>query len=134
MCGAAGAAEGLALISARGPPTVGCRLSAAELAPARWSATRCAAGTLVLVPEDQATLFEIVGGHLDGDAIAGQRLDPVLFHLAGGIGNDFVPGIELHPIAGVRQDFGDQSFELDQFFFRHMVLQIEWRFTRAFSD
>jgi hypothetical protein len=36
-----------------------------------------------------------------------------------------MPGIELNPIAGVGEDFSDQSFELDQFFFRHEGLQIE---------
>ena len=42
--------------------------AASELAASRRSASR--ACTLVLVAEDQAALFEIVGRHLDGDAIA----------------------------------------------------------------
>src|SRR5438046_1130288 len=76
------------------------RLSASELA-ARWCTARCAAataGTLVLVTEDQSALFQIVGRHLDRHPIARQRLDPVLLHLAGGVGDDLVPGIELHAI------------------------------------
>ena len=75
--------------------------------------------------EDQPALFEIVGRHLDRDPVAGQRLDAVLLHLAGGVGDDFVPGIELHAIARVGQDFGDQSLELDQLFFSHGSLQVE---------
>src|SRR6185312_11223359 len=89
------------------------RLPAAELAAARRPTTRWpAAGTLVLVTEDQATLLQIVGRHFDRDPIACQRLDPVLLHLAGSIGNNLVSGIELHAVARVGEDFGHQSFEL----------------------
>src|SRR5690242_21038734 len=64
-------------------PTLSDRagLSPTELASTGRCSARRTARALVLVPEDQASLFEIVGGHLDRDAIAGQRLDPVLFHL-----------------------------------------------------
>ncbi|GCC47821.1 hypothetical protein chiPu_0032022, partial [Chiloscyllium punctatum] len=106
-------------------------LSAAELAAALGPAPRRAAGraarTFVLVAEDQAALFQIVGRHFDRDAVAGQRLDAVFLHLAGGVGDDLVSGIELHPVASVGEDFGHQSFELDQLFLSHMVLQIERR-------
>src|SRR5258708_6428791 len=123
----------------RGAPTlacprdfVGCRgphLPAAELAAWR-RATRgsaATAGTLVLVTEDEPALFQIVGRHLDRHSIASQRLDPVLFHLAGGVGNDLVSGIELHAITCIGEDFGHQSFELDQLFFSHGYLQIDRR-------
>src|SRR5689334_3765399 len=99
---------------------------AAALCPALGSGT-CRGGPLVLVAEDQAALFEVVGRHLDGDAVAGQRLDAVLLHLAGGVGDDLVPGVELHAVARVGQDFGDQSLELDQLFFSHGSLQIGGR-------
>jgi hypothetical protein len=36
-----------------------------------------------------------------------------------------MPGIELHAIARIREDFGHQSFELDQLFFSHGYLQID---------
>src|SRR5258707_4372999 len=106
----------------------------AHLPAAELAAGRCAAGgspatarTLVLVTEDEPALFKIIGRHLDRHPIARQRLDAVLFHLAGGVGNDLVSGIELHAITCVGGDFGDQSFELDQLFFSHGFLQIDRR-------
>src|SRR5439155_20536692 len=102
------------------------RLPAAELAAARRPATRgSGTGTLVLVTEDQATLLQIVGRHFDRDPIARQRLDPVLLHLAGGVGNNLVSGVELHAVARIGEDFGHQSFELDQLFFSHGGLQVD---------
>src|SRR5262249_10212641 len=53
---------------------------------------------VVLVAEDDAAFFEIVGRHFHDDAIAGQRLDPVLLHLAGRVGDDLMAGIELYPV------------------------------------
>src|ERR1700688_4418948 len=79
-------------------------------------------GALVLVPEDEAALVEIIGRHLDRDAVAGESLDAVLLHLAGRIGDDDVSGIELNAVARVRQDFGNQAFELDELFLRHRLL------------
>src|SRR5258707_12707866 len=106
----------------------------AHLPGADRAGGRCAArgppataGTLVLVTEDEPALFKIIGRHLDRHPIARQRLDAVLFHLAGGVGNDLVSGIELHAITCVGGDFGDQSFELDQLFFSHGFLQIDRR-------
>src|SRR5262249_22236365 len=90
--------------------------AAAELLVAALSRVRPwrRAGALVLVAEDQPPLLEVVGRHLDGDTVACQRLDAVLLHLAGGVGNDLVSGIELHPIPRVGKDLGHESFELDQ--------------------
>src|SRR6187399_3262351 len=107
-------------------------LPPAELAAAR----RCPArgtgrGTFILVTEDQPAFFQIVGRHFDRDPIACQRLDPVLLHLAGGVGNNLVPGVELHAVARVGEDFGHQSFELDQLFFSHICLQIDRRSARS---
>src|SRR5262245_15768127 len=99
---------------------------AAALCPALRSGAR-RSRTLVLVAEDQAAFLKIVGRHLDGDAVAGQRLDAVLLHLAGGVGDDFVPCIQLHAVARVGKDFGDQSLELDQLFFSRGSLQIDGR-------
>src|ERR1700752_579312 len=93
-----------------------CSLSApSELAAALRSALGPRAGgsrPLVLVAEDQAALLEVVGRHLDGDAIAGQRLDAVLLHLAGSVGDDLVACVELHAVARVGKDFGETSIEL----------------------
>jgi hypothetical protein len=73
-------------------------------------------GALVLVAEDQPALLEVVWRHLDGDAVARESLDAVLLHLAGRVGDDFLPRIKLNAVAGVRQDLGDETFELDQLF------------------
>src|SRR6266850_6496520 len=105
-------------------------LSAAELTAAlRCAARRSAraAGTLILVTEDQPALLQIVGRHLDRHPIARQRLDAVLLHLAGGVGDNFMSGIELPAVARVGKDFGHQSFELDQLFFSHVSLQVDRR-------
>jgi hypothetical protein len=34
-----------------------------------------------------------------------------------------VSRIQLHAVAGIGEDFSDQSFELDQLFFSHIYLQ-----------
>src|ERR1043166_1781382 len=99
---------------------------AATLRPALRSGA-CGSRPLVLVAENQAALLEVVGRHFDGDAIAGQCLDAFFLHLAGGVGDDFVPCIELHAVARVGQDFGDQSLELDQLLFSHGSLQVDGR-------
>src|SRR5260370_15784891 len=100
----------------RGAPTLAClrdfvecrgpHLPAAELA-ARRRATRgsaATAGTLVLVTEDEPALFQIVGRHLDRHPIASQRLDPVLFHLAGGVWHDFLSRISLPSITCIAEE------------------------------
>src|SRR5712691_3097178 len=94
------------------------------LPPAELLALRrtAAAGALVLVAEDEPALLEIVGRHLDRHAVAGERLDPVLLHLARRVGDDGLPGVELHAKARVGQNLGDQTFELDQFFLGHGFL------------
>src|ERR1700723_3414599 len=116
--------------------TLSCALSghscaaaspAAELAARRRTTRRSATRTFVLVTEDEAAFLQVIRRHLDRHPITRQRLDPVLFHLAGGIGNDLVSGIELHAITCVGEDFGHQSFELDQLFFSHGYLQIDRR-------
>src|SRR3954452_12549305 len=103
--------------------------AAPELAALRRPAGTGRAGPLVLVTEDQPALFQIIGRHLDGDPVAGERFDAILLHLARGVGNYFMPRVELHAIARVGEDFGHQSFELDQLFLSHGVLQNERRLT-----
>src|SRR3954447_5781884 len=107
--------------SRAGPP-----LAAAELAAALSGTRRSAhpARTFVLVAENQPALFEVIGRHLYRHAVARQSLDAVLLHLAGGVGDDLVSGVELHAVARVGEDFGDQSFELDQLFLSHEFLQV----------
>lgn len=100
-------------------------LTAPELTPPRGGSARgTPARALVLMAEDKAAFFQIVRRHLNCDPVSGQRLDAVLLHLTGGVGDDFVSGIKLDAISCVGKDFRDQSFELDQLFFRHRGLQV----------
>src|SRR5450759_4879778 len=102
-------------------------LAAAELAARRCTTRGPAARTLVLVAEDEAAFFQVIGRHFDRHPITCQRLDPVLLHLARGVGNDLVSCIELHAITCIGEDFGHQSFELDQLFLSHVYLQVDRR-------
>src|SRR5258708_1206689 len=77
------------------------RSPATELAARRCATRSAAARTFVLVTEDQPALLQVIGRHLDRHPIARQRLDPVLFHLAGGVGGELVSGIELHAVTRV---------------------------------
>src|SRR5665213_2426034 len=111
----------------RGFQAVAAALSTAELTARRCTTRRSATRTFILVTENKAALLKVIWRHLDRHPIARQRLDPVLFHLAGGVGDDLMPGIELHAIACIGEDFGHQSFELDQLFFSHDYLQVDRR-------
>src|SRR5258708_12042529 len=103
------------------------RLPAPELTAPRCTTRGPATRALVLVTEDQAAFLQVIGRHLDRHPIARQRLDPVLLHLAGGVGDDLVSCVELHAVTCIGEDFGHQSFELDQLFFSHGSLQIDRR-------
>jgi hypothetical protein len=110
-------------------PDRGCRagLPAPELTSGWRAAWRSTALPFVLVTKDQPAFFQVVGRHLDRHPIARQRLDPVLLHLAGGVSDDLVSGIELDTVTRVGENFSDQSFELDQLFLSHVYLQIDRR-------
>ena len=62
-----------------------------ELPPAELRSLRRTLGgscSFVLVAEDHPPLLEVIGRHLDGHPISGQRLDAVPFHLSRRIGDD----------------------------------------------
>src|SRR6202035_502857 len=46
-------------------------------------------------------------------------------------GDDLVSCVELHAVARVGEDFGHQSFELDQLFLSHVYLQIDRLLARS---
>jgi hypothetical protein len=79
-------------------------------------------GSFILVSKYQSPLFRIVRRYLHRHAIARQRLDPVSFHPAGGIGNELMDIIELNAVSGIRQYLGDQTLEFQQSFFRYVTL------------
>jgi hypothetical protein len=68
-------------------------------------------GSFILVAEYQSPLFQIVRRDFDRHAIARECLDPVLFHSAGGIGNEPMSIIEFNAISGVGQYLGDEPFK-----------------------
>src|SRR5438874_2568140 len=54
---------------------------------------------------------QIVGRNFDRHAIARECLDPVLFHSAGGVGNEPMSIIEFNAISGVGQNLGDEPLK-----------------------
>src|SRR5580693_6856110 len=71
----------------------------------------------VFVAEIDAALGQVIGRHFHGNSIAGEDTDTVFLHPTGGIGQSFVPIVELYSEAGVGEQFLYGAFELDQVFF-----------------
>lgn len=67
--------------------------------------------------EGDAGLAEIVGGHLDVDAVADADTDEVLAHLAGDVGEDFVAVGQVDTEHGPGQDLRDDARQFNWFFF-----------------
>ena len=104
---------------------IGCFLPSPELIALRRAVNRT--GPFIAMAEDHSAFLQIIGRHLDRYPIAGQSLDPVLFHPAGGVGDKGMAIVELHPITGVGQYFGHETFEFQKFFFRQfMILLNDW--------
>src|SRR5690242_6588079 len=76
-------------------------------------------GPHVLVAEIDAALIQIVRRHFHGDAIPGQDTDAVLLHAPRGVGDDFMPVVELHAAARVGQHLSNNTFELKHLFLGH---------------
>ena len=72
----------------------------------------CGGGSFVLMAEDQPSFFQIIGRYFDRHPIAGQRLDPILLHSTGRIGDKRMAVVEFNPVTRVRQYLGDESLEL----------------------
>src|SRR5277367_6201381 len=86
-------------------------LATAELRPRhrRWRGA-------VLVAKINAPLRQIVGRHLDRDAVARKNTDAVFLHSARRIGEGFVTVVELHAKPRIREKLEHGTFEFDQFF------------------
>lgn len=76
-------------------------------------------GAFRLVPEGDASLGQIVAGHFDGHAVAGEGLDAVLAHFPAGVRQNQMVIVQLHAVVSVRQRLGDDAVEFEQFLFRH---------------
>lgn len=74
------------------------------------------------MPERDARLAQIVGRHLDVDAVAHADADEVLAHLSGDVGQDFVAVGECDAEHGARQDLRDRARYFDWFFFCQATL------------
>jgi len=91
----------------------------------RRTAGRC--GAFVFVPKDQPAFFEVVRRYFHRHPVAGERLDPVLLHSSGGIGDEHVAVIELNAVARIRQYLEDEAFEFQQFFLGHVTIPLNDR-------
>ena len=78
---------------------------------------------LFLVPECDSTLAQIVGTHLDFHAITRQNLDVVHTHLAGDVGHDGVPILELDTETRIGERLQDGAVLCDRRLFRHTLFQ-----------
>ena len=76
---------------------------------------------LFLVPECDAPFGQVVGAHLAFHAIARQNLDVVHTHLAGDVGHDSVPILELDTEARIGERLQDGAVLCDRRLFRHAV-------------
>ena len=81
---------------------------------------------LFLVPECDAPFGQVVRAHLAFHAIARQNLDVVHTHLAGDVGHDGVPILELDTEARVGERFQDGAVLCDRRLFRHTVNSIRF--------
>ena len=89
---------------------------AAELRPpGRWLYRN----PLHFLPECDAPLREVVGGHLDGDAVTAEHPDMRFLHSARGISQDLMPVVEPDTKSAVRKHIEDIALKLDQFFLVH---------------
>ncbi len=79
------------------------------------------------MPEDQPCTIEIVGRHLDRDAVTRQGLDTIFFIRPAVPGDDDMPVLELHTELGVGQNLDDHTLEFERFFLRHGLPQETFR-------
>lgn len=101
-----------------------CGASVGELVPsvARRTVRRRAGGrSLVLVPEGDPALAEVVRRELDAHLVPGEDPDSVLAHLARHVRDDAVAVVEPDPEPGVREHLVDYAFHFDRIFLGHAV-------------
>jgi len=72
---------------------------------------------LLLVAIRDTTALQVVGRELNLDAISGEDTDVVHAHLAGNVGQHFVPVFELYSEHGVRKWLDHRPLEDDRVFF-----------------
>src|SRR6202035_3411655 len=75
------------------------------------------AGWGLLVAEDDPAARQVVGREVDPDAVADKDPDVELAHLAGGVGEDGLAGLQLDLEHGVRQGLDHLGVHLDGLLF-----------------
>jgi hypothetical protein len=75
--------------------------------------------------EGDASLAEIIGRHLDVDAIADADADEILAHFARNMGQHFVPVGQRDTKHGSRQHLCHNARQFDWFFFSQAILQLK---------
>ncbi len=66
--------------------------------------------------EIDAPLGEIVRSHLNGDPIARQNADAILFHTTRSVSQHFMSAFQSNAKTSVGQNFTDNAFEFDKIF------------------
>ena len=79
-----------------------------------------------LVTEDDAPLFQIIGGHLNAHTIAGDRLDAIAFHAPGRICDNLVAVIEGDTESAIRQNIRHRAFKFEEFFLSQLPSVADW--------
>jgi len=95
-------------------------LSPAELIALRRAANR--SGSFVLVAKDHTPFLQVIGRHFHRHPIPGEGFDPVLLHSAGGVDDQRVAVVEFDAVARVGQYLGNKTLELQELFFRHVLI------------
>jgi len=75
-----------------------------------------------LFPKYDPALGKIVGRHFDVNPVADDRSNAITPHFAGRVSDDPALIIEHHPKPPVGQDLVDNTFDREQFFFRHQPI------------
>ncbi len=83
--------------------------------PAELSALRrttCGGCPLVLVTKNQPAFFQVVRRYFYRHSIAGEGLDPILFHSACSVGDEFMTIVELNTVTSIGQYLKNETLEL----------------------
>jgi hypothetical protein len=73
--------------------------------------------------EGDAGFAEVVGGHLDVDAVANADTDEILAHFARNVGQHFVAVGQRDTKHGTRQHLGHRARHFDWFFFGQAITE-----------
>jgi len=80
-----------------------------------------AAGFAGAIAVHDAAFGEVVGRHLEIDAVAGENLDPVAPEAAGDVGQDRLAVLQLDRERRTRKDLLDRAEQLERRFLRRLL-------------